>query len=159
MSENLPSNPRELTLTRVIPVKARHLFDCWTKPELITKWFTPPPFTVSHAETDLRPGGSTLIVMRSPEGVEIPNRGVYLEVVPDQKLVFTDAYTEAWIPSEKPFMTATIEFLDQGDGTTLYKATVVHWTVEDKEEHERMGFHAGWGIATDQLAALAACLG
>ena len=158
MTDISQPDPRSLTLTRVIHAPAQKLFDCWTKPELLTKWFTPPPYIVPHAETDLRVGGITLIVMRSPEGVEFPNRGVYLDVVPGKKIVFTDAYTEAWIPSEKPFMTATIEFIDQGDGTTLYKATVLHWTQEDKESHEKMGFHQGWGIATDQLAALASTL-
>ena len=158
MTDTSQTDPRALTLTRIIHAPAQKLFDCWTKPELITKWFTPPPYTVPHAVTDLRVGGSTLIVMRSPEGVEFPNRGVYLDVVPGKKIVFTDAYTDAWVPSEKPFMTATIEFIDQGDGTTLYKAIVLHWTAEDKEAHEKMGFHQGWGIATDQLAALAITL-
>lgn len=145
-------------LTRIIPAPAQILFDCWTKPELIKKWFTPPPYTVPHVVTDLRTGGATVITMRSPEGQEVPNRGVYLEVDPGKKLVFTDAYTEAWIPSEKPFMTVTLTFEDLGDGTTRYTAKVVHWTQADKETHEKMGFHQGWGIATDQLAALAATL-
>jgi uncharacterized protein YndB with AHSA1/START domain len=96
--------------------------------------------------------------MRGPDGQEFPNRGVYLEVTPNEKLVFTDSFTSAWEPSEKPFMTATLTFEDAGDGKTRYTARVSHPTIEDRERHEEMGFHVGWGICTDQLEALAKSL-
>lgn len=144
----------ELTLTRLIDAPREKLFRCWTDPELMPLWFCPPPWGVSKAEVDLRPGGSSLIVMRGPEGQEMPNRGVYLEVIPNEKLVFTDAFTSAWEPSDKPFMTGILTFEDEG-GKTRYTATVRHWTAEDKAQHEAMGFHEGWGVATDQLEALA----
>ncbi len=95
--------------------------------------------------------------MRSPEGQEFPNRGVYLEVVPNRRLVMTDAYTSAWEPSEKPFMTCILTF-DEIDGKTRYTARVLHWTSADRQRHEEMGFQEGWGKATDQLAALVARL-
>jgi uncharacterized protein YndB with AHSA1/START domain len=66
------------------------------QPALLKQWFTPRPWTVASAEMDVRPGGSSTIVMRSPEGQEFPNRGVYLDVVKNERIVFTDAYTEAW---------------------------------------------------------------
>ena len=87
----------------------------------------------------------------------MPNRGVYLEVVQNERLVFTDAFTRPWEPSQKPFMTVILTFEDQG-GKTKYTALVRHWTVADREAHEKMGFHPGWDICTDQLAALAATL-
>ncbi len=148
----------ELTLTRVIPVPAAKLYRCWTEAELLKQWFCPKPYTVSHAGLDVRPGGSADIVMRSPEGDEIPCPGIYLEVIPNQKIVTTDAYISAWEPSEKPFMTAIVTFEDLGDGTTRYTAIARHWNEEDKKAHEEMGFHEGWGIAADQLAELAATL-
>jgi len=144
----------ELTLSRFIDAPREKLFRCWTDPELMPIWFCPPPWGVSRAEVDLRAGGSCLVVMRGPEGQEVPNPGVYLEVVPNEKLVFTDAFVRAWEPSEQPFMTAILTFEDEGEGTR-YNATVRHWSAEDKARHETMGFHEGWGIATDQLAALA----
>jgi uncharacterized protein YndB with AHSA1/START domain len=82
---------------------------------------------------------------------------LYLEVVPNRKLVFTDAFTEAWEPSAKPFMTVALTFEPEG-GKTRYTARVSHWTVEDRETHEKMGFHTGWGQCTDQLAKLVAGL-
>jgi len=152
-----PGSDRELVLTRIIDAPPEKLFRAWTEPALIVQWFTPHPWTTVHAETDLRPGGSSLIVMRSPEGQEFPSRGVYLEVVKNEKLVVTDAYTAAWEPSDKPFMTAILSFEALGD-KTRYTARVRHWTVADREAHEQMGFHEGWGKATDQLAALVATL-
>ena len=154
-----PDTPasRTLTLERRIDAPPQRVWRAWTEPELLKVWFTPRPWTVSRAELDVRPGGSNLVVMCSPEGEEFPNRGVYLDVVPGRRLVMTDAYVSAWEPSEKPFMTATIEFLPDGEGT-LYRARVTHWTEADRESHERMGFHEGWGRATDQLVALVATL-
>lgn len=145
---------RELTLSRVINVSREKLYRAWTEPGLLTQWFAPKPFTTPVAEMDVRPGGASHIVMRGPDGVDMPNRGVYLEVVPNERLVFTDAYTEAWNPSQRPFMTVILTFEDAGGGTTKYTARVRHWTVADREKHEQMGFHKGWGQATDQLAAL-----
>ena len=95
--------------------------------------------------------------MQGPDGTEMPNRGIYLEVVPNERLVFTDAYTSAWQPSAKPFFTCVLTFEDE-DGKTRYTARAKHWTAEDCAAHEQMGFYVGWGIATDQLAALAATL-
>ena len=148
---------RELVLTRLIDAPREHLFRAWTEPELLKQWFAPLPYTTPVAEMDVRPGGANLIVMRGPDGTEMPNRGVYLEVVENQRIVFTDAYTAGWQPSDKPFMTGIVTFEDLG-GKTRYTARVRHWTVADREAHEKMGFHDGWGRCADQLAALVAKL-
>jgi uncharacterized protein YndB with AHSA1/START domain len=147
----------ELVLTRLIDVPREKLWRCWTEPKLIVQWFTPPPWQTIHAETDVRPGGASYVVMKGPDGQEMPNRGVYLEVVKNQKLVFTDAYVSAWEPAAKPFFTCVLSFEDEA-GKTRYTARALHWTAEDRETHEKMGFHQGWGIATDQMTALAKTL-
>ena len=157
MTAPLSGSDRELVLTRLIAAPRRNLYRCWTEPELLKRWFTPPPYRTVRAELDLRPGGSSLIVMQGPDGTEFPNRGIYLEIVENERLVFTDAYISAWEPSEKPFMTVIITFADEAGGTR-YTALVRHWSAADREAHEKMGFHEGWGIAADQLAALAATL-
>jgi uncharacterized protein YndB with AHSA1/START domain len=131
------------------------LFRCWTDPALLKRWFAPAPYTTPAAEMDVRVGGASNIVMKSPEGQEIPNPGTILEVIPGRKLVFTDAYTGDWMPREgAPFMTAIITFDPEG-GKTRYTATVRHWSAADVKTHEEMGFHQGWGICADQLEALA----
>lgn len=157
-SENGGANSdRDLVLTRLIDASPEKVYRAWTDPDLLKQWFAPLPWTVPFAEMDVRPGGSNLIVMRGPDGTEFPNRGVYLEVVKNQRLVVTDAFTTAWSPSEKPFMTLILTFEDVG-GKTRYTAQVRHWTVADREMHEKMGFHQGWGQCADQLAALVARL-
>jgi uncharacterized protein YndB with AHSA1/START domain len=147
----------ELVLTRLIPVPRHKLYRCWTEPELLKQWFAPKPWQTTAAELELRPGGRSFVAMRGPNGEEGGGGGVYLEVVPDERLVFTDAYTRAWEPSAKPFMTAIVTFEDEG-GQTRYTARARHWSEEDRAAHERMGFHQGWGQCADQLAALAATL-
>ena len=150
-------DPRELVLTRLIDAPRDKLFRCWTEPALIVQWFTPPPWKTIRAEMDVRAGGASMIMMQGPDGTEVPNPGQYLEVVKNERIVFTDAYTGAWVPSAKPFFTGVLTVEDEG-GKTRYTARARHWTVEDARAHEALGFHVGWGIATDQLAALAATL-
>ena len=157
-AEPTPSNDRELVLTRVYDVPAASLFRCWSEPDLLTQWWAPKPWETPSARLDVRPGGVGTIVMRGPDGTEFPNTGVYLEVVPGRRIVMTDAFVDAWTPSAKPFMTVTVTFDDLADGRTRYTARVGHWTVEDRESHEKMGFHQGWGVCADQMAALAAQL-
>ena len=144
----------ELTLTRLIAAPRSVVWRCWTEPELIKQWFTPRPWTTPVVETDLRPGGASYMLFRGPNGEEFPNRGVYLEVVPERRLVFTDAYVSAWIPSAEPFMTAIASFAD-ADGGTRYEARVRHWSEEARQRHESMGFHEGWGKAADQMEDVA----
>jgi uncharacterized protein YndB with AHSA1/START domain len=158
MSHPAPPNERladrELTLTRLIDAPPAKLFRCWTEPELITQWFTIESWKATRAELDVRAGGTSSITMQMPDGTEMLNRDVYLEVVPNERLVLTDAFTSAWVPSDKAFLVWILAFAEEG-GQTRYTVTARHWSVEDREMHETMGFHSNWGAATDQLAALA----
>lgn len=148
---------RDLVLTRLIDAPRDKVWRCWTEPELMMQWFAPKPWTTAAAALDVRAGGVTAITMRSPEGEEFPSSGVYLEVVPNERLVFTDAFTDAWTPSDKPFFTCVLTF-DEEDGKTRYTARARHWREEDREAHEKMGFHEGWGQCADQLEELAKTL-
>ncbi|HTK12470.1 MAG TPA: SRPBCC family protein [Xanthobacteraceae bacterium] len=157
MTAQTTTSDRDLTLTCLIDAPREKVFRAWTDSALLKQWFAPLPYTTPVAEMDVRPGGANFIVMRGPDGQDMPMRGVYLEVVTNERLVFTNAYTKAWEPSEKPFMTVILTFEDEG-GKTRYTARVRHWTVADREAHEKMGFHPGWSQCTDQLAALVAKL-
>jgi uncharacterized protein YndB with AHSA1/START domain len=149
---------RDLVLTRIIDAPRDKVYRCWTDAALLPHWFAPKPWSTPRAELDVRAGGSSMVVMADENGNEYPNPGIYLEVVPNEKLVFTDAYTSAWEPSQKPFMTVVLTFEDAGDGKTRYTAVAKHWSVEDREAHEKMGFHEGWGICASQLEQLAKTL-
>lgn len=153
------TDDRTLTLVRTLDAPRTAIWRCWTEAPLISRWFCPPPWRAEAISMEVRPGGHSWIDMHGPNGEHMVNKGVYLEVVPGERLVFTDAFVDAWTPSAKPFMTGVIELSDAGAGKTRYSATVHHWSVEDKESHEKMGFQEGWGIVADQLARTAREIG
>ena len=153
-----PNNDNELVMARIMDATPEQLFRVWTDPELTPQWFCPKPWRAETTKMDLRAGGASETTMYGPDGEVFPNRGVYLEVVPNRKIVFTDFFTEGWVPSADPIMTATVTFEPQADGKTLYVARAGHPTPEKKAQHEQMGFHEGWGIVADQLEALAKTL-
>lgn len=141
---------RDLVLERVVPTSRADIYAAWTTPSLIVQWFAPKPWTTTFAEIDLRPGGATKFTMASPEGQEFPNVGCILECVENERLVFTDAMEPGFRPSATPFFTGIIE-LEDVDGGTLYRAIAKHKDAEDRQKHEAMGFHTGWGQCLDQL--------
>lgn len=153
-----PNNDNELVLARLMDASPEQLFRAWTTPERYPEWFCPKPWRAEATKMDLRPGGACETTMYGPDGEVFPNRGVYLEIVPNRKLVFTDSYTEGWVPAPDPMMTAVLTFEPQADGKTLYVARCGHPTPEKKAMHEQMGFHEGWGIVAEQLEALARTL-
>lgn len=151
-----PNHERELVLARIMDATPEQLFRCWTDPSRFPEWFCPKPWTVEVEKIDPRPGGASNLVMKGPDGESFPNQGVYLEVVPNRKIVFTDAYTEGWVPTEGGgMMTAVLTFEPQPDGKTLYVARCGHPTAEAKKQHEEMGFLEGWGIVAEQLEQVA----
>ena len=147
-----PDPKLDLVLERIIDVPRDLVWIAWTKPEHLSKWFTPAPWTLTDCEVDLRPGGIFRFVMRSPEGQEFPNIGCYLEVVPNERLVWTDALLPGYRPSENPFMTAILTLETLGNATR-YTAMAVHRDEATRKKHEEMGFYDGWGKTLDQLVA------
>lgn len=150
-------NDRTLVLTRVIDASPEAVFRCWTEPKLIKQWFAPRPWTTPSVDIDVRVGGSSATTMADENGVEYPNAGQYLEIVPNEKIVFTDAYVGDWVPSDKPFFTCELTFENVG-GKTRYTARALHWTKDDRDAHEKMGFHEGWGMCATQLEEVAKTL-
>ena len=148
----------DLKLERVIDVPVELVWKAWTEPEHLKVWFCPKPWGVSDCEIDLRPGGIFRTTMLSPEGQEFPNMGCYLDVVPMERLVFTDALLPGYRPAEKSFMTGIVTMKPEGTGTR-YIAMAIHNNLEAKKQHEEMGFHDGWATALDQLVAHAKTLG
>ena len=144
----------DLSLTREIALPPAVLFACWTQSQHIPQFFVPKPHRVVACHIDLRVGGAfntTFCV----DGAVMQNNGVWLEIVQDKKLVFTDAYTEGWKPAPEPFMTAIITLDDLGDNRSRYTAIARHRSAEAAETHRQMGFYQGWGTVVDQLEAYA----
>ena len=142
---------RDLVLERHADVPPALVWKAWTTPEHLVQWFAPRPWTITECELDLRPGGRLRFVMRSPEGELYPNEGCYLEVVPTERLVWTDALLPGYRPSAEPFFTAVILIEPDGNGGTHYTAIAIHRDAEGRRKHEEMGFHQGWGQVFDQM--------
>lgn len=143
---------RELVLTRVIAAPPARLYRAWTS--RLPLWWGPHGMTTPFCEMELRPGGSFRTIMRAPDGTEYTTRGVFLEIVENERIVFTDAYAPGWEPSPDAFFTAITTFEALPGGRTRYTARALHWTAANREKHEKMGFHHGWGESLDRLAAL-----
>lgn len=147
-----PDPKLDLVLQRTVDVPRELVWAAWTTPEHMIHWFAPKPWTTTKCEVDLRPGGMFSFTMRSPEGKDYPNIGCVLEVVPQERLVWTDALLPGYRPSAKPFFTAIIALEKQGKGTR-YTATAIHRDEAGRKQHEEMGFYEGWGQCLDQLVA------
>lgn len=147
----------DLVLERIVDVPPERVWRAWTTPERVKQWFTPRPWSTVECEIDLRPGGIFRTVMRSPEGDLSPNLGTYLEVVPNERLVWTVALGPGFRPlpirPDGLLFTAIITFERHGAGTK-YRALVRHCDAETAKRHHDMGFHDGWGAAFDQLVEL-----
>ncbi|PJZ68253.1 polyketide cyclase [Leptospira perolatii] len=146
----------DLVLERIVDVSPELVWSAWTNPKHLVEWFTPAPWKTIDCEVDLRPGGIFRTTMQSPEGEDFPNIGCYLEVIPNQRLIWTDALLPGFRPSPRrpmnsmDFITAIITIEAHGKGTK-YTAIAIHGTEQARKTHEEMGFYDGWGKATDQL--------
>ena len=147
-----PDPKLDLVLERDIDVPVELVWKAWTTPEHLKHWFVPKPWSVTDVKMDLRPGGVFSTVMRSPEGQEFPNNGSYLEVVPNERLIFTDTLLPGFRPSPKPFFSAALLLAKNGAGTR-YTAIAIHGNEQTRKQHEEMGFHDGWGTVVTQMTA------
>jgi uncharacterized protein YndB with AHSA1/START domain len=162
-----PDPDLDLVLERVVDVPVALVWKAWTMPEHLKRWFTSLPWTTVECEIDLRPGGIFRTVMRSPDGEDTPHIGCYLEVIENEKLVWTTALRPGFRPGPHaptegdacgvdPF-TAVIMMATHG-AATRYTATAMHADPAGRRRHADLGFHDGWGTALDQLVALARTL-
>ena len=152
---NAPAD-RTLTVTRVFDAPRDLVYRAWTDPKEFGKWFPPLGFSAARCELDVRPGGTLRIDMKGGAdagefaGVVFPGKGVYREVVPNERLSFTFEGEDA---AAQPQILMTVVFEDEGRRTklTIYQ---VAKTVADYEELLKIGATEGLGQSLDKLAAL-----
>ena len=156
----------DLVLERTLDAPIDLVWEAYTNPEHIKQWFAPRPYQISEIDLDLKPGGIFRIRMVGPDGFDTGHGvpGCVLEVEERSRLVWTSALGPGFRPNElgegcEGFpMTAVVTFADAGNGTTRYKAVSLHRNSADKEAHEKMGFHEGWGTVAGQLEEFAKSL-
>lgn len=157
----------DLVLERTLNAPRDLVWKAYTDTEHMKRWFAPRPYELTEIELDLVPGGIFRIRMTGPDGFDTGHGvpGCVLEVVEKEKLAWTSALGPGYRPNEMgegcesfPF-TAIVTFADAGEGRTLYRAVALHKDAADRETHEQMGFHDGWGTVASQLEEIAQELG
>ena len=151
----------DLLLERTIDAPRSLIWQAWTDPEHVKKWWAPAPWTTSQCEMDLRPGGIFRTVMRSPEGRDFPHVGCFLELIENEKMVMTNALEPGYRPASVGKDGATADCADIAftsilklkalGGKTHYSIVVLHKDEAGRKRHEEMGFHEGWNTCLDQL--------
>jgi uncharacterized protein YndB with AHSA1/START domain len=150
-----PVNPDlDLMMSRLIRAPRSAVWSAWTNPASFEQWWIPAPARCKVVEMDLRPGGS-FVTQISENGAEFAPHvtGCFLAVDELERIVFTDSLVGGWRPAAQPFMSAVITLRDHPNGTD-YVAHVMHKNNADRNMHEEMGFHDGWGTVAGQLARL-----
>lgn len=146
----------QLSISRLINAPRSTVWQAWANPKNFEQWWIPAPIVCRVEKMDLNPGGGFETLMSEDGGEFKPHvEGCFLDIVPQERIVFTTALKEGWEPAE-PWLTLTsiITMEDEGSGTR-YIARALHKNPEDSRKHEEMGFEEGWGSTIDQLAKLA----
>ncbi|WP_394827795.1 SRPBCC family protein [Pendulispora albinea] len=149
-NENEPAAAREVVITRVFDAPARLLFEAYSKPEHVKRWFGPKGWPITLCEIDFRVGGRFRFGMTGPDGnPETPFGGEYLEIVPNRKIVYDNAFE---LPgAEKMIVTVTYT---EKDGGTILTIHTLFASVAMKNEHVGGGYVQGTNEILDQLAEL-----
>lgn len=143
----MTSDSREIVVSRLITAPRSLVFAAWTEPAHVAKWFGPRAFTLGVRTMDVRPGGAYHIAWLDANGADHPFRGVYLEVSPPERLVYTDVWGEN-LPADQAVVTVTFE---EQEGKTLLTVRTRFGTAEVLEWAEKQGFLVGWGEILDRL--------
>jgi uncharacterized protein YndB with AHSA1/START domain len=143
---------REIVLTRVFDAPRALVFDAFTKPELLRRWFGPRGWSLAVCEVDLRVGGRWRFVLRGPDGAEMGMGGVYREIVPPERDVHTEAFDD--YPGES---LVTGVFDEEGGKTTL-TATILYPSQEVRDAVIQSGMEHGAAESYDKLAEYLAAL-
>jgi uncharacterized protein YndB with AHSA1/START domain len=140
----------EIVLTRVFNAPGKLVFDAFTKPELLRRWFGPRGWSLVVCEVDLRVGGGFRFVLRSPGGDQMGIRGTYCEIDAPYRSVHIEAFDD--LPGESEVTT----LLAERDGKTTLTATIVYASQEVRDAVLKSGMEHGAAESYDKLAELLA---
>ncbi|HEX4369566.1 MAG TPA: SRPBCC domain-containing protein [Rhodopila sp.] len=141
------ADDKTLILTRVFKAPRSLVFDAWTNPERAGVWWGPAGFAILTCEMDVRPGGAYRLGMRSSEGTIHTKRGIYQDIVPPERLVFTWAWDGPdGLPGRETLVTIQFEDLGRATKLTLRQAPF-------ESAASRDGNHRGWSGCFDRFDA------
>lgn len=146
---------REIRLTRLFDAPRKLVFEAMSKPEHITRWWgcLGEGYSVPVCEIDLRPGGAWRFVNRTPKGELAAFYGVYREVAPPERVVFTEIFEQ--FPDTESVVTAV---LTEENGKTRLTATALYPSLEVRDAVLKSGMAKGAGISYDRLEEVVARL-
>jgi uncharacterized protein YndB with AHSA1/START domain len=139
---------REIVMTRVFDAPRHLVWEAFTRPELLKRWFGPRGWSMTVCEVDLKVGGGFRFVLRSPEGKEMGMRGVYREIVPPERSVHMESFDD--YPGESQ---VTGMFVEQ-EGKTTVTATVLYPSQQVRDIVLKSGMEHGAAESYDRLAEL-----
>ena len=142
------NEPHILVIRRVLDAPRDLVYAAWTDPAQAARWWGPRGFAIVSNRMEVRVGGEWHRRMRSPEGTEHVSRGIYREIAPPERLVFSFAWEQGGAPGHGPETTVAMSFVDLGDGRTeLILRQEGFATAAGRDEHR-----TGWSSALDRFA-------
>ncbi len=148
----------DLEIVRFVAAPRAKVWRAWSDPDILKRWWCPQPWVTEVCAFDFRAGGAFHTFMSGPDGGESDNPGIFLEIVPGERIVWTSMLVAGWRPAAPWLaMTGIFELADEGAGTR-YTARCLHRDDADCRKHEEMGFFEGWGTMIGQLEQVAKAL-
>ena len=148
----LPTD-EQILITREFDAPKHLVYQAWTTPELVKRWWSANRGEVTVAEIDLRVGGMWRYVMVTNDGFEVAFHGEYREIVPNERIVSTEVYEG--MPEAEALNTLTFT---ETDGRTILTVLVQHTSKEHRDAHIESGMEAGMQEAMDLLEQVAVSL-
>lgn len=139
--------PNEIYLTREYDAPVKTVWDAWTDPEQVAKWWGPRGFTLTTHRKELRPGGIWDYTMHGPDGVDYPNKTLYHEVEECKKLVYDHGGHE-----DRPSLFRVTVLFSESNGKTTMEMTMTLPTAEEAEATRKFIKDAGGNATWDRLA-------
>jgi len=139
---------REIVMTRIFDAPRKLVFDAFTKPELLKRWFGPRGWSLVVCEVDFRVGGGWRFVLSGPDGRQMGMRGVYREIVVPERTVHMESFDD--FPGESQVTSV----LTERDGRTTLTATVLYESRQVRDAVIQSGMEHGAAESYDKLAEL-----
>lgn len=157
----MSDSKKDLEIVRVLAAPRAKLWQAWSDPALLKEWWCPKPWVTEVKAFDFRTGGAFHTYMTAPEGPsggDSDNPGLFLDVTPMERIVWTSMLTAGWRPGTPWLPMTGVFLLEDAPGGTRFTARCLHADDAGRAKHEEMGFFEGWGIMVDQLEEAAKAL-